>query len=417
MAIRCNKITFSKYRKFRGISLIWTAIFLLFIILIVGLALDWGKVVLVSNQLQNAADAAALAGAQLVKHGSDPNTRDRTYHIAFENYYVAGNGVILDKNLLNSADGDIVIGYYDLDTKLFYADDVHKNAVKVVARCMAGPHNPPLSLNFGPLAGVPTVNLARYAIAISSGSTGAGLITLDKCKGISTNGSKVGIDVNDGAIQINADGSCGSPFSTSSCPQITAEAFNVVAPSFSSGCLIASNFPEGIHAGVLPIPDPLAQLPEPTGTVHPNITVKNGQTITINGDSPNFAYIVNNINVNNGGTLIVNGMLFIKSGTLDVKGRIILHPPTSGTYEDVSVFQSRSNHNPASLTTSSAPGDLSEGTLYFPNNELQIQSNFANAKIGKQLIVGSLSIGGNASIIVNYDGRNPAPGFKSFLVE
>ena len=410
-----------------GIALIWTAITLLMLILFVGLALDWAKGYLAAHQLQNAADAAALAGAQLVKHGSDPNTRTVTYNLAHANYYVDGHSVVLDLNPSNDPAGDIVIGNYDLDAKVFYPDDVNKNAVKVVARCTGSPpHNPPVSLIFGPIAGVKTVNIERYAIAISSGSTGAGLITLDRCEGLSTNGTKVDLDVNDGAIQINADGTCGDPFDTSgkACPGITATAFNVVEPSFTDGCLIGADFP--VNPGVPRIEDPLCPggpgsvpcLPEPTaGIFHTGLTVNNGQTLTL---EPGVVHIFDGgLNVKNGGTIIADGvMLFIRTGALEVRGRIVMTPPESGTYEGVSIFQSRTNYNEAIIISSSgASGIDAEGTLYFPSNKLSVTSNDANTKIGNQLIVGSLDLIGNSNFIVNYDGRNPAPGYKSYLVK
>ena len=49
----------------RGIALVWTAVFLLVLIGIVGLSLDWGKTAFNVHQLHNAADAAALCGAQV----------------------------------------------------------------------------------------------------------------------------------------------------------------------------------------------------------------------------------------------------------------------------------------------------------------------------------------------------------------
>ena len=54
-----------RHHRYRGVALIWVAILALVLILIVGLSLDVAKVSLVAHQLQNAADAAALAGARL----------------------------------------------------------------------------------------------------------------------------------------------------------------------------------------------------------------------------------------------------------------------------------------------------------------------------------------------------------------
>ncbi len=173
----------------RGIALIWTAITLIVLILFVGLALDVAKIYLANHQLQNAADAAALAGAQVVKAGNDANTRQVTYNLAYANYYVDGSSVLLDMNPSNDPNGDIVIGRYfpqrtDPATRFEFNLNLNEfaNAVKVFPKCITGQANPPVSLNFGPIANVPTANVSRYAIAISSGGTGAGLIALD-CAG------------------------------------------------------------------------------------------------------------------------------------------------------------------------------------------------------------------------------------------
>ena len=180
---RRSDILRPRHLRHRGIAYIWMAIFLLLFILLVGLTLDTAKVLLVAHQLQNAADAAALAGAQLVKT-DQTQARIQAQILGEANYYAGGNSVKLDPNPSNAEDGDIVIGLYfpQYDGGLFVPSTVagqFANAVKVVPRCIDGQANPPVSLNFGPIAGVNTANVARYAIAMASGGTGAGLIALD----------------------------------------------------------------------------------------------------------------------------------------------------------------------------------------------------------------------------------------------
>jgi hypothetical protein len=163
-------------------------------------------------------------------------------------------------------------------------------------------------------------------------------------------------------------------------------------------------------------PDSVPCLPEPsTGIYHTGLTVNNGETLTL---EPGVHIIDGGLNVKNGGTITGNGvMLFIRTGILDVKGQIIITPPESGTYEGVAIFQSRSNVEDASIGSSSgSSGIYVEGTLYFPNNTLSVTSNDATALVGNQLIVGCLELIGNSSFIINYDGRNPVPALKSFLV-
>ena len=79
-----RRLTNGHYRR-RGIVLIWTAILILVMILFVGLSLDTGKVVLNLQQLQDAADAAALAGALYVRTAPPQFTRERAAEVGLQN--------------------------------------------------------------------------------------------------------------------------------------------------------------------------------------------------------------------------------------------------------------------------------------------------------------------------------------------
>src|SRR5690349_19054629 len=64
------------YRNRRGIALIWFAILGMVLVGLAGLALDTGYVMLTGHQLQNAADAAALAGANSVAFDTAQSVTD-----------------------------------------------------------------------------------------------------------------------------------------------------------------------------------------------------------------------------------------------------------------------------------------------------------------------------------------------------
>lgn len=200
-----------RHHRYRGIAFIWVAIFLIVLILFVGLSLDTAKVYLVAHQLQNAADAAALAGAQVVKNpGGQAQARAQAIAIAFENY-ADGLPVQLAGNIGNLPDGDVVLGRYLSQTQTFVpATDPNalNDAVKVVARRDVNSLDGPVPLIFGPIANVDTVNITRVAIAKSSGSTGAGLIALEEYPepqdtGLLVHGNSK-VQVNNGAIQVNS---------------------------------------------------------------------------------------------------------------------------------------------------------------------------------------------------------------------
>ena len=188
--------------KRRGIALIWVAIFIFLIIVLVGLSLDTGRVYLVGHQLQNAADAAALAGARVVKLDQS-DARQRAMDIAFANK-ADGDGVLLRRNEANLVEGDIVIGRYYRGTKTFVLNTEAPNAIKVVARRTEESPGGNIALIFGPLFGVARSNIERTAIAITTGGTGAGLIALSPDgTGLKINGN-VDLNVNNGAIQVNS---------------------------------------------------------------------------------------------------------------------------------------------------------------------------------------------------------------------
>jgi hypothetical protein len=180
----------SSVSRRRGIALIWTAVVLGVLILFVGLALDAARLFLVATQLHNAADAASLAGALHVKTAYHEGNLSSAFTIAdalANANYADGDPVDLYYYPLYSPDVDVVVGLYrplaQEGIEKFVPFDptnpISPNAVKVVARDVTGwPVNRPIALFFGPLAGVQTADVARYAIAMGTGGGGAGLVCL-----------------------------------------------------------------------------------------------------------------------------------------------------------------------------------------------------------------------------------------------
>lgn len=198
-------------RNRRGFALAWTAVVLVVMIGLVGLSIDWGWATLDAHQLQNAGDAAAMAGAISVKKAFHDGTlsaafeRARTLSMA---NYAAGSAVdVCFDAATNNPALDVVIGQWFPSTKEFRAfdpaDPKGPNAVKVVTRHEAGwSVNQPLALSFGSLFGTPTANVKREAIAMAYGGGGAGLICLaPDGKGLELEGaSKVAVYGVGGAV-------------------------------------------------------------------------------------------------------------------------------------------------------------------------------------------------------------------------
>ena len=500
---RRSDIPRPRHLRHRGIAYIWMAIFLLLFILLVGLTLDTAKVFLVAHQLQNAADAAALAGAQLVKT-DQTQARIQAQKLSEANYYADGNSVKLDPNPSNAENGDIVIGLYFPQYGSFVpsAAGQFANAVKVVPRCIDGQANPPVSLNFGPIAGVNTANVARYAIAMASGGTGAGLIALDcgsscedarpgpcggtPCSGPNKEGGPglqlVGCSIVDvgggpvlGEVVVNCS-SCDHPkpaVSLGGCATIeNAAQMNIV------GCYDGpeTDYPISDNDPCNYMPDPLGCFPnyeclmprlsaDPDNDLSPDPNncapwTPDPNTIDTNATDPNFTlspgyysgginittapypvifqpgiYILDGeicSNINAKGGLKINGgiidagngvMFYILGGSVDIGGNPILtmnelvpwvDDKIAQPYEGMLFYQDPDNCTPARIIGTSDV--LFVGTLYFPFNEIEIGGD--GYAVGSQLIANSITIHTSGEgVVINYDGRNRAPGGKSYLVK
>ena len=284
--IRCScEVLRPRRARYRGIALIWTTIVFVVLILIVGVALDMAKVFLVTHQLQNAADAAALAGAQFVKF-DEVKARQQAIDIAFENY-TDRLPVTLRDNVENDPELDIVVGRYLRQSQTFIpATDPNaiNNAVKVVTRRIEGLGDGPVPLIFGPIINIHNVGLIRDAIAMSTGSTGAGLIALEEYPtpgtGLLVHGSSR-VNVNNGDIQVNS-WSESHPWKSFramgdfilDCAELNVR--GTVSPELEDP--LWDNVDYSVNEGSPVLPDPLENLPELKGSEEfPDITVQWGE--------------------------------------------------------------------------------------------------------------------------------------------
>lgn len=174
----------------QGITIVLVAILLLALIAITSLAVDIGYVMATRNELQNVADAGALAGAR--KLGTlyeelGPGSQDG---------FVCDPGAIVpvvqETGTLNVAAGeniginaaDVVIGRWDSMARTFAATLTEPNAVKVTAR-RDGSANGPITTFFAQVINIPTVPLAAEAIAALTGETTSDPLDLEIPVGIS----------------------------------------------------------------------------------------------------------------------------------------------------------------------------------------------------------------------------------------
>lgn len=450
-----------------GIAMIWVAIFLVLMVLLLGLSLDSAKAFLVSHQIQNAADAASLAGACVIK--VDPDyARAVALATARENLADADE-VVLDANPSNLPDGDVVLGWYSRMFRRFVPASEKLNAVKVVARRTGDSPGGPVPLVFGPVAGVDNINVRRYAIAMTHGGTGAGVIALSSPgvppdeTGLRINGNLT-LDVNDGIIQVNSDNDHAVELIGN--PTLSAEELNLCGDIVDNPKIDPSLVDFPIDDDALPLPDPEAGTPAPTWDPAADLS-SGGATLKISTGTyvlePGYysggfditggdvtlkpgIYVLGGGPQGKGGLVIggnanfcAKGVMFYITGTGKSKGKVDLAgtgniritPPDPestdfcgagfeypagldfATYSTISIFQDRANDNPASIVGTSLL-DL-DGTLYFPRAHVDLTGT--GDGFGNQLIAWTIEISGNGVITIDYKGREPPPERKSFLVE
>jgi hypothetical protein len=450
---RMERTASSDHRR-RGIAFVWAAIFLLVLIGVIGLSLDWGKVGLNIQQLQNAADAAALAGAQFVKFDHDA-ARGHAIAVAAQNY-ADNNDVSLRDNPTNDPSLDVVVGYWIRQMRVFTPFDPENpgptNAVHVTAPRTSDVNDGRLPLIFGSAFGTSDVNALREATAWSRATTGAGLICLaTNATGLRIQGN-ASIIVNNGDIQVdsplwNAATATGNSFT------VRADEMNVVGnvTPLDRWLEIANAYGYSLNTtpDVIPIGDPLAHVPavDVSGVpIFPAVFINGNQSVTLQPGYYPDGIRVNNGTVTlqpgiyaigggryglrlNGGTITGTGVMFYLTRSqngayaqVDINGnvRVQVTAPTEGPYAGISFFQDRANTRDG-VVSGTADMLQTDGTLYFPNcgrtpggTGLEVGGN--GLDLGVQLITWKLYVRGNSNVIINYDGRNYVRGYRSILV-
>ena len=200
-----------KHPRRRGFALVWTAFVVMALFLLVGLSIDWAKLLYNLHELQNAADAAALAGAQIVKVSSADETRQRTQELAYDNtaekLKVTLRTSVQADPFTDETGLDIILGRWVNHLRYFFPTLDAPDAVKVIARREDGLADAPaLAMLYGPLVDVDTADAHRVAIGWYNEASGAGLIVLDE-RPVDKQGKPIpGLLVADNVGDISVDG-------------------------------------------------------------------------------------------------------------------------------------------------------------------------------------------------------------------
>ena len=405
----------ASFPRRQGGAIVYTVIVLFVLIGFVGLAIDWGYMTWTAQKLQNAADAAALAGAQEVWH-SHSDARDAAINLAALNE-AGSKPVTLNRNMSNNAKGDVVMGKYDIATKTFTAtgDRTVTNAVLVVARRTTGSGAGPLPLFFGPIFSKKSADVSRYGIAVALGrpdwSSVLALNTKDP-NSLHIFGSST-IDLGEGSIHVNSSSGQSTLFQGTNFTFVGSEV-NIVGGYHEKGNANIENATD-INPGEPALSDPLGSLPAPPFEplrVPPSVITATNDGILRTYDPGYYPqglrmtggkvflnpgiYILGNegathaFDTNGGDITGYEVMFYIAKGGVNHNGNgtVRLTPPQAdlpGTpwvnesiYKGIQFFQARGNTSPSLLngtgvfTGTALDVNSAAGAMYFPSATLTV---------------------------------------------
>jgi Putative Flp pilus-assembly TadE/G-like len=432
----------------------------------VGLVIDGGLLMAGQRQAQNAADAAAIAGAMDKMRGNTNATA-----LATANNFLTYNG-------LSNAPALVLGTSFNIPPKQGpHKDDAHYVEVIVT--------NPVGSYFIQALSGSSSANVTARAVAgFEAVTAGEGSAVLDPTAvpGLSISGGATLLV--HGRVVINSQGAgydengnyinLGYPqygVTTNNNSNLQATDIRVVGgvdtpANFQN---VPGNIGSPLHAGELPEPDPLENLSTPTTANGVDSTSrgawKNGtqasllpgvyDSIEINNSNYNFPagiYVVKggNLKITGNSNVTGNGVMFYMTGSdydpttgAPDSSDGSSSPPTSGNpsfggitinggsganagtisltglndsqsqFNGMLFYQRRWNTQSADINGGSDTTALN-GTIYAKWARFKLDGS---GVYNSQFLVGSLALSGQANITINYAGKNLGKAPQVFLVE
>jgi hypothetical protein len=244
----------------------------------------------------------------------------------------------------------------------------------------------------------------------------AAVMTLDSSPG-------VGMSVQNGQIMVNGNGAVisNSSASTRANGMVTTSGAIEVAGTASG------NFSPPATTGVPPQPDPFAYLPPPPGPFPPQtppsgntITLAPGEYTTDPGGNKNITLQSGTYQFDNGLSTSGNGsiqvasgggvLLYIAGGSLSLQGNggITLSPLTTGTYQGMLIFQSRTNTSQMTIGGNGTAISIG-GEIYVPDANIKVNGNGSATNLGAGIIADTVTFDGNNStfnVTFNSGGNN-----------
>jgi len=354
------------------------ALSLLLLFGFLGLTVDVGLLFQVKRTMQTAADASAIAGAGEFPADAAPYTQVVSYGkaAAAANYYTDGvNGVTVT-----------------VHPQALYG--VHKSLGDVEAIVSQS-----RSTFFMAMLGIPSVTVTARAVAIKGAAASQACVTA-----LDPTGSD--------ALYVQGNATLSAPAcgvvvdsTASDAIYLKGNAASISAASVSAvgGCqsnpssACSNNVSPGVTT-VAPATDPLYFLPDipdsPSGCV---AAPANGVltpgcysgSVTIKGLSAGTYTFTGSVTL---GTVTASGVTLLLSKNASFSlgtGTVNLSPPTSGTYQGVVLYQSRTNSNQLQLQFGSSSMTIN-GVIYAPAAQIYLQDNGGGVTLTADLVAQSI---------------------------
>lgn len=416
-----------------GASLILVAASMMFVLGVAALAIDVGHAQTQRLRLQNAADAAALAGSFEIPDDSD-TARDTAGQYAYLGVNAATpSGVACDPDTSCFDDG-----VYALRVTTPYTDPGSTVPADELIRVRMCSQSPTF---FGQIFQSNGIGVCGDAIAAADSGPDCVLCVLN-ATGTSVRATGNGsLDVTGGDFVVNSDDPAAIDLSGTG--DITGDGDIGVNGGYSAPAGAIS--PEPTHSD--PIPDPLAHLPVPSLPGPPAAKVQ----ISGNSDATLSPGVYSEIKSTSGGQLtlqpgvyvVTEGISLSKNpsggGTSLLADGVIIYfacssypapcapgetgatfsssggstvdwsPPTSGPYEGISVFYDRNNDGDFTLTGNT--GTSFSGAVYMKSGKLRLTGTSGSTSMDSLVVVGSINKTGTADFAINFDETKAPPGF------
>lgn len=401
-----------------------------------GLAVDAARGRVYDEQAQEAADSAALAGAEDLLASTSWST------------------VVADVKNYASADFNTAAAAWSGCSDplaLAYRPDTGNNDTCISSDSSTSPTHlrvkvPPqgLATTFGKVLGISSFSIGAGATAKMVTSPPCALCVLSSTAnpGMKANGNGA-IQVNNGSVIVNSVANTAA----SVIGNALVSATSIGGPAAPAGFITTGNgsYSPAPHLSAA-VQDPFAGTPECPGagtsycpttkysdvklTGNGSATIQPGIYGSISAQSqssltmqPGTYIITNSMSFAGGGTLIANGVtLYFACSSYPVpcsvgqsgatfaisgNGTTSISAPTSGPFQGLTIFVDRNNAGASSLTGNGAV--LMSGTVYAKSASLTVTGNGGTSTLNSMIVTYTCTASGNGTILLNYDSTKNAP--------